>query len=70
MLRWKQGRTFLRMNSTSETKLVRYEKRKWEYTDNIPGLCILKDGTGGEMYFSCYSSERKSDWFQRYLTEA
>ena len=32
MLRWKKSGTFLRMNSISETKLVRYEKRKREYT--------------------------------------
>lgn len=44
-------------------------KKENENIRYIPELCILKDGIGGEMYFSCYSSERKSDWLQKYLTE-
>lgn len=53
MLRWKKSRTFLRMNSISETKLVRYKKRKQEYTDIYQNYAFLKMELGGGMYFSC-----------------
>ena len=42
MLRWKKSGTFLRMKSISETKLVRYEKRKQEYTDIYQNYAFLK----------------------------
>lgn len=42
MLRWKKSRTFLRMNSISETKLVRYKKRKQGYTDIYQNYAFLK----------------------------
>lgn len=50
MLRWKQSRTFLRMNSTSETKLVRYEKIKQEYTDIYQDYAFLKMESGGNVF--------------------
>lgn len=53
MLRWKKSRTFLRMNSISETKLVRYKKRKQGYTDIYQNYAFLKMELGGGMYFSC-----------------
>lgn len=62
MLRWKQSRTFLRMNSTSETKLVRYEKRKREYTDIYQNYSFLKMELGGKCILAVtHQKERVTD---------
>ena len=62
MLRWKQSRTFLRMNSTSETKLVRYEKRKQEYTDIYQDYAFLKMELGGKCILAVtHQKERATD---------